>query len=313
MSVRGPDVSNHQGRVDWSKVSPTDWPFAAAKATEGTDYRDPYFAGNWSGMDRGERVRIAYHFAHADPGRSGASEARFFLAHVRANGGWRHSDIPALDIEAGSLSGRDLDRFIDEFCAEVEKSWRPGLIYSGEWYLGPKGVKTAGPRRRGWKLWTSAYGPRPTIYSGFTDWLFWQYTDGSVGPPPRSVPGIGNCDVSSFNGSLAELREYAAGSLPKHSYASRKLKEGVAGTDVQRLQRYCNKRLEGHKRPERVKDDGIYGPETEQAKHLAAYVLGFPVGTVHRVGATPGVQHLIRHPGDRPKSYRDRAKDRGTE
>lgn len=308
MAVRGPDVSNHQETNDWRQIKASEWPFAAAKATEGTSYHDPYFKGNWSGMNGQGIHRIAYHFAHADAGRSGSAEARFFLDYIRSQGGFTPDDVPALDIEADNLSGSGLDRFLDDFCHEVERQWRPGLVYSGNWFLGSKGVNLSGPRSRHWELWTAAYGPNPMVFAGFSDWEFWQFTDGRVGPAPHAVPGVGACDINVFHGDVDELRLFFARTLPKHHYASRTLRVGDSGTDVQRLQRYCNVRLKRRGFPTRVvKADGVYGPETERAKHLVSYILGFPTGVVKRAFTTAGMQHYIRHPDDRPDSYRERA------
>lgn len=35
----------------------------------------------------------------------------------------------------------------------------------------------------------------------------WQYTDGTHGPEPHTVDGVGNCDGDQFNGSLEQLRK----------------------------------------------------------------------------------------------------------
>lgn len=307
MPVRGPDVSNHQGNVDWSRVDKRDWPFAAAKATEGTFYRDPFFGRNWSGMKSQGLHRIAYHFAHADSVSAARTEARFFFNYVKANGGVTAFDVPCIDVEAGGLAGAALSNYVDEWCDEVRKLWgRPGLIYSGNWFLGARGGNPRAAREAGWKLWTAAYGPSPIVFSGFDDYEFWQFTDGRVGPQPHSVPGIGNCDINQGR-SLA----FFEGALPKHQYASRTLRVGDTGTDVKRLQDFVNHRLINNGYKARVvKEDGVYGRDTEKAKHLATYLLGFPTGVVKRDYTTKGMQQYIRHPEARKPLavYKARAK-----
>jgi lysozyme len=217
MSVRGADVSSYQGHPDWSQAA-KETSFAFCKATEGLTFRDPSFSHNWTGIEKAGLVRGAYHFAHADPGRSASAEAHNFLGYIRAHGGFTRHDIPVLDIEAGSLSGAALDNWINEWCRVVETAWRPGLIYSGAWYLGAKNAKVAGPRSRGWKLWVAAYGSQPSLFSGFTRWQFWQYTNGQVGPQPHTVAGIGHCDISVFDGTLADLHAYAGVKKPSPAY-----------------------------------------------------------------------------------------------
>lgn len=58
----GVDVSNHQGVIEWERVSADGISFAYIKATEGGDHVDAQFYANWraaatAGLDRG-----AYHF-----------------------------------------------------------------------------------------------------------------------------------------------------------------------------------------------------------------------------------------------------------
>lgn len=40
----------------------------------------------------------------------------------------------------------------------------------------------------------------------------WQYTDGTSGPQPHTVAGIGNCDPDKFNGAEDQLRALWQGS-----------------------------------------------------------------------------------------------------
>jgi hypothetical protein len=59
----GIDVSNNNGRIDWDAVAGAGITFAIAKITEGTWFRDGYFAENWAEMKRLGIYRGAYHFA----------------------------------------------------------------------------------------------------------------------------------------------------------------------------------------------------------------------------------------------------------
>jgi len=55
--------------------------FAITKATEGTTYKDAYFAANWKGMkSSGIKVRGAYHFGH--PSTDAAAQAKYFVEFV---------------------------------------------------------------------------------------------------------------------------------------------------------------------------------------------------------------------------------------
>jgi len=46
-SIRGFDVSHHQGEINWKKISPMQYQFVYLKATEGGDFKDQNFQQNW--------------------------------------------------------------------------------------------------------------------------------------------------------------------------------------------------------------------------------------------------------------------------
>lgn len=308
MAVRGVDVSDHQGTINWSRVRGIQ--FAATKATEGLTFKAHTFKHNWDGIKAAGLVRLAYHFGHADPGRSPEKEAHEFLAYVKRNGGWRPQDIPVLDIEAGSLSGSALTNWCDRWCAVVEREWRPGFIYSGNWFAGAKRASFAGPKNRGWKLWLAAYvnNPNPFVHGGYKNWTVWQHTDGIFGPTPHSVEGIGKCDVNVFNGTTAELRAVAAGPKPR-KYASRVLRQGDTGADVQALQLYLRKLV-----APKLVADGIYGKATETAKLDAMWKLGWPLDAIKkreqdRSIGKPGLL-VFKTPANRSAAYKATEKQR---
>jgi lysozyme len=61
-SIRGFDVSHHQGEINWKKISPMQYQFVYLKATEGGDFKDRNFQENWlKARERGLHVG-AYHF-----------------------------------------------------------------------------------------------------------------------------------------------------------------------------------------------------------------------------------------------------------
>lgn len=76
--VRGVDVSSHQGKIDWGRLTrETRIDFAFIKASEGARLRDRRFLANWAAAD-GHAARGAYHFfTFCSPG---AAQARNFIA-----------------------------------------------------------------------------------------------------------------------------------------------------------------------------------------------------------------------------------------
>jgi lysozyme len=79
-TVRGIDVSHHQGVIDWRKVAGGQVRFAYLKASEGADWRDPSFATNLRDARRSGIAVGAYHyFTFCSPG---GVQARSFLQTV---------------------------------------------------------------------------------------------------------------------------------------------------------------------------------------------------------------------------------------
>lgn len=181
--IRIPDVSNHQGPVDWSIVLASGAAGGICKATEGMTYLDPTFAKNWAALGALGAIRGAYHFARPTAG-SGEAQADRFLAVV---GSWRATDLLVLDLEVGD---GDLSSFALTFLDRIRA--RTGLT---PWFYsyGPFIRAHAGARRLAeYPLWLAAYSSRPpTAPPPWTNWQLWQRTD------KATIPGIRTpCDES---------------------------------------------------------------------------------------------------------------------
>jgi GH25 family lysozyme M1 (1,4-beta-N-acetylmuramidase) len=97
-TVEGVDVSGHQGNVDWAAQWNAGRRFAYVKATENTNFRNPYFAQQYNGSYDIGMIRGAYHFATPNTS-SGGAQADYF---VNNGGGWSRDGrtLPgALDME----------------------------------------------------------------------------------------------------------------------------------------------------------------------------------------------------------------------
>ncbi|MCX2728704.1 lysozyme [Saccharopolyspora sp. NFXS83] len=202
-TVEGIDVSGHQGNVDW----PGHWNqgkrFAFVKATEGTTYRNPYFAQQYNGSYDVGMIRGAYHFALPDVS-SGAAQANFFVDH---GGGWSPDGktLPgALDMEynpygdtcyghsPGSMTGWIKD-FSDTY---FHRTGRYPVIYTSTnwWNQCANGdFSSTSP------LWIARYagsvGSLPYNWGFHT---FWQYSSTPI-------------DQNSFNGGYEQLQAIARG------------------------------------------------------------------------------------------------------
>ncbi|AKZ59992.1 Lysozyme M1 [Streptomyces ambofaciens ATCC 23877] len=206
--TEGVDVSSHQGNVAWPTLWSSGVKWAYVKATEGTSYRNPYYAQQYGGSYDVGMIRGAYHFATPD-GAGGAAQADYFVDH---GGGWSKDGrtLPGvLDIEynpyGDTCYGRTASQmvawigdFLDRYKA---RTGRDAAIYtSTNWWKqctgDYSGFGSTNP------LWIARYastvGPLP---AGWDFHTMWQYT--STGPT------VGDHD--KFNGALDQVKALANG------------------------------------------------------------------------------------------------------
>lgn len=208
-SVKGLDVSSHQGNVNWRGAWTNGARFAYIKATEGTSYRNPYFAQQYNGSYNVGMIRGAYHFARPNIS-SGTTQADYFVAH---GGGWSRDGktLPgALDIEWNPYSGgtcyglsqAGMVAWVKAFSDEYHrKTTRWPVIYTAtSWWsqcTGNRGDFTSTN-----PLWVARYASAPgTLPYAWRFYTFWQYADSGV------FPG----DQNTFNGAYDRLQALASG------------------------------------------------------------------------------------------------------
>lgn len=206
--TEGVDVSSHQRDVAWPTLWGAGTRWAYTKATEGTSYRNPYFASQYGGAYDVGMVRGAYHFATPDSG-SATAQADYFVDH---GGGWSGDGqtLPgALDIEWNPYGDACYDKstsgmvtWIRDFLNRYKaRTGRDAVIYtSTSWWTkctgGHRGFGSTNP------LWVARYASSAgTLPAGWSGYTMWQYT--STGPT------VGDHD--RFDGSTDALREFATG------------------------------------------------------------------------------------------------------
>jgi len=227
--LRGIDVSDYQGQVNWKAVADSGVGYAIAKSTEGATFIADTFARNWRGIRDAGIVRGAYHFYR--PQTDAIAQAQNFLNVVKLEPG----DLPAvLDIERTDNKSTDsilagLQTWLD--IVEEATQRRPIVYtYPGFWErLGNS------QRFADYPLWIAHYtsDPEPWITGGWDTWTLWQYTDRGT------VNGVvGGVDVNRYN-------------LPK---------TGKRGSDVNLIQR----RLKSSGFDPGI-IDGVFGQNTKSA------------------------------------------------
>lgn len=204
-TVRGVDVSYHQGRVDWPAARAGGVAFGFARVSDGSTFVDPEFAANYQGMKQNGVVRGTYQYFR--PAEDPVAQADVLIREIRAQGGILPGDLPpALDIETtDGVPSATLQQRALVWLGRVEAAFkRTPLIYTspGFWQ-----ELDADPAFARYPLWVAHWDTScPTMPGAWSQWRFWQDSDGG------SAAGIsGAVDTDRFDGTMDELRAFARG------------------------------------------------------------------------------------------------------
>lgn len=194
--VKGVDVSEYQGALDFAALSDAGIEFAYAKATEGATYVDAQFMTTCE-QAAGSPVALgAYHFFSFDS--PGADQAASFVA--TASAAWSNLNVcslrPAVDVEwhgdkkQNPPEAEDVRRELRAFVDAVEDGCgHKPLIYAGndvyDRYL------------RGYfddcELWISCRKSPAWVEWPQGGWTIWQYSD--VGKVAGAANDAGHVDL----------------------------------------------------------------------------------------------------------------------
>ncbi|HBJ1648888.1 TPA: glycoside hydrolase [Clostridium botulinum] len=109
--MKGIDISNHNGDIDFNKVKGDNIEVVYIKATEGTTYQDPYLNEHYNGAKKAGLKTGFYHFLVGSS--SPETQAENFYNNIKD----RENDLkPCLDIEVSNFNVMDYSlRFIKKF------------------------------------------------------------------------------------------------------------------------------------------------------------------------------------------------------
>lgn len=176
-TVRGVDVSNYQGKIDWKVLTSQNVDFAFIKATEGSSHQDPSFQTNWQEASKTDIAVGAYHFFSFDS--PGSTQAKWFIETV---GDLSGKLVPVVDVEyygnkASNPPSKEEVRMNLQDCLNIleEEYGKKPLIYT-TYRVYHQYIKDD---FCDYPLWI-----RNVYYSPNLDlkgrWQFWQYSDTAV-------------------------------------------------------------------------------------------------------------------------------------
>jgi len=193
------DISHHNGNPDLAKAADAGIVGVIHKATQGQTMVDKKYVTNRDYAVAAGLLWGAYHFGTSG---DGVAQADHFLDTVEPD----EQTLLVLDYEANGNSTMTFTQaraFVIRINEVIGRF--PGL-YSGSLIKQKLGSTPVDSIVSKCFLWIAQYGPKPTgIPPTWPTWTLWQYTDGVVGPQPRSVDGIGPCDRDRFNGPMEGL------------------------------------------------------------------------------------------------------------
>lgn len=251
MTLKGIDVSEWQGTIDWKKVAKDGVQFAVIHAGYGRELsqKDKYFERNYAGA-RAAGIKVGvFWYSYADSVARAEQEARICLKVLEG----KHLDLPVFfdqEYEPGilKLSTKTRTDIVLKFLETIKAAGRPCGLYSSTDFVT---TKLQANRLTAYPLWIAEYGTK-LHYTGKV-WA-WQYTD------KGRVAGIkGRVDMDY--GYFAQAK----------NTDSNLLRKGDTGAAVKLLQHRLN--ILGNQ----LTEDGIWGVQTDSAVRGYQYRAGLTV------------------------------------
>lgn len=131
-AIKGVDVSQYQGTVDWQKMKDIGISFAFVRVGHGGSTVDPYFKTN---MNKANEVGIkcgVYYYSTAESRNQSLRDAQWVIDQLQ---GYNVSYPVAIDLEASSqtsLGKETITEIAKAFCDEIKKAGYTPMVYCNE-------------------------------------------------------------------------------------------------------------------------------------------------------------------------------------
>lgn len=236
VGIKGIDVSERQGTIDWNAVKNSGVSFALLRDGYGDELpetqTDTCFAANYAGaVAAGVKVGV-YHRSYALTTEDAVKEANFCLSIL--NG--KKMDYPVfVDVEEDSqaaLSASQLSSIAAAFCQTIASAGYQAGVYS---YADLLGSKLSGSALNPYDKWVAHVGVSQPRYSG--SYTVWQYShegtvsgisgqvdlDYSYRDYPNAAPAVSDLSLLSDTPAAITLKK-------GKSYTFKFTPNGISGT-----------------------------------------------------------------------------------
>ena len=159
-------------------------------------------------FDSFQAVRLLGRLArgHARNGRASVPADEVVRFKTRPTLAFLPAPVLALDAERNEIGDTVTVPQADEAAARLQMATgRTPIIYISRYGPDERGTGLPNSVLSRCPLWLPAYNSRPICPPGWSQWMLWQYTDGTIGSGAVPVAGIGRCDRSRFAGTVADL------------------------------------------------------------------------------------------------------------
>lgn len=183
--IKGIDVSNWQGNIDFNKVKNAGYEIVYIKATEGEHTLDQRFNTNYQGAKASDINIGFYHFLHGN--ESGKAQAEWMFINIKDK---EYQCKIAIDVEVtDGASVDELSQIVIDFANTITAlTGNEVVLYTYTSFLNDNLNSSIDK----YPLWIAEYGVSQPIIS--RKYIGWQYTDnGQVAGIPN-----GNTDLDYF-------------------------------------------------------------------------------------------------------------------
>ena len=224
----GIDVSDWQGYIDYSRVAASGIQVVYMKASQGTNFEDPYFDINYENAKANGLKVGFYHYLTATTTQGAIEEARFFASVISG----KMPDCKlAMDYESfGGLGVEQINEIANVFLENVARlTGKPVIVYSD--LSNAQNTFNAGIAEN-YELWLAFYGDYNNLENVNTNWNQWigvQYTDMGI------IPGInGYTDRNIFTEDIfiGEVSEIPNTDNPTGTYNTQTIQYIVQSGDT---------------------------------------------------------------------------------